>query len=342
MYVVLTTLYPDNPSISDWFGVGPAIRSEVGVTIVALAHGIAFLWVLVQLRRGALERLAAGGSVGQLRDIRDELEPGMGPVPDFLPVLDSVGVPPATRIPLPTRVPPATRAPLVSLPAWRPRRSFTELGIVGWLRDRVFAPPIRPDRTASLEREAGGRLDRFDLWLVVVLVIGSFFLRTFRLAEPYQMHFDEVYHARTATEFLQDWRYGIDHDIYEWTHPHLAKYAMAAGLVLWGGDHVQSTNALGASVRAAAVEPRRAAAGAPGGRTDERLHVATDTEIRTYDLRTRKLESIVPAPGVTALAYDAVGRQLVLGFEDGRVATLDVTALGIAGVDVAPPRPRTR
>ena len=33
-------------------------------------------------------------------------------------------------------------------------------------------------------------------------------LRTFRLAEPYRMHFDEVYHARTATEFLQDWRYG--------------------------------------------------------------------------------------------------------------------------------------
>ena len=43
------------------------------------------------------------------------------------------------------------------------------------------------------------------------------------------MHFDEVYHARTAAEFLQDWRYGIDHDIYEWTHPHLAKYAMARG-----------------------------------------------------------------------------------------------------------------
>ena len=26
------------------------------------------------------------------------------------------------------------------------------------------------------------------------------------------MHFDEVYHARTATEFLQDWRYGEPHD----------------------------------------------------------------------------------------------------------------------------------
>jgi len=42
------------------------------------------------------------------------------------------------------------------------------------------------------------------------------------------MHFDEVYHARTATEFLQFWRYGIPHDIYEYNHPHLAKYAMPA------------------------------------------------------------------------------------------------------------------
>ena len=57
MYVVLTTLYPGNPSISDWFGIGPAIRSESGVTIIAVAHGIAFLWVLVQLRRGAIRRL---------------------------------------------------------------------------------------------------------------------------------------------------------------------------------------------------------------------------------------------------------------------------------------------
>ena len=29
--------------------------------------------------------------------------------------------------------------------------------------------------------------------------------------EPLRMHFDEVYHARTATEFLQDWRYGEPH-----------------------------------------------------------------------------------------------------------------------------------
>ena len=103
--------------------------------------------------------------------------------------------------------------------------------------------------------ERGGRLDRLDVWILVVLVLATLGLRTFRLAEPYQMHFDEVYHARTATEFLQSWRYGIDHEIYEWTHPHLAKYAMAGGLVLWGEDDVSATSDLGTPVAAAVIEP---------------------------------------------------------------------------------------
>ncbi|MEX1169961.1 MAG: phospholipid carrier-dependent glycosyltransferase [Chloroflexota bacterium] len=336
MYVVLTTLYPGNPSIADWFGIGPAIRSEVGVTAVALLHGIAFLWVLVQLRRGALHELAtaASGPEPQADDPRPERD--VGPAPE--PVLPQGPADPPLRPFVPAAAGDAAQEPAlpVRLPTWRPRRSFTELGVVGWLRDRLFAPPIRPDRTAALAREGGGRLDRFDLWLLVVLLLGSLFLRTFRLAEPYQMHFDEVYHARTATEFLQDWRYGIDHNIYEWTHPHLAKYAMAAGLVVWGGDQVQSTSELGVPVRATAIEPRRAAPGAPGGRTTERLHLSTGTEIRTYDLATRAVESIVGAAGVTALAFDPAGRQLILGFEDGRVATLDATTLGVAGIDIAP------
>jgi len=143
------------------------------------------------------------------------------------------------------------------MPTWTLRPSFEELGLVGWFKSRLDAAPIRPDRSGTLRHEGGGRLDRLDLWFVVVLVVGTMVLRTYRLEEPYQMHFDEVYHARTATEFLQDWRYGLEHDIYEWTHPHLAKYVMAAGIVLWGEDHVSATSDLDVPVRAAAVEPRR-------------------------------------------------------------------------------------
>ena len=201
---------------------------------------------------------------------------------------------------------------------------------------------MRADRSRSLTGERGGRLDRLDLWFLVVLVLATMTLRTFRLAEPYQMHFDEVYHARTATEFLQSWRYGLSHDIYEWTHPHLAKYAMALGLVLWGEDDVKATSDLGVPVVASVVEPRRIDPDVRDGRAGERLHVATGTEIRTYDLRTRALISTLPAPGVSALAIDASSLQLVVGYDDGRVATLDLSAIGpgdvaagVAPVDLA-------
>ena len=221
------------------------------------------------------------------------------------------GVAPPTTRPVPSAARP-------SLPTWTPRASFEETGITGWFRSRFNERPIRPDRTATLRSEGGGRLDRMDLLLIVVLVVSTLLLRTFRLAEPYQMHFDEVYHARTATEFLQSWRYGISHDIYEWTHPHLAKYAMAGGLVAWGGDSVQSTSDLGVPVVAATVEPRRIDELAPGQRAGERLHVATGTEIRTYDLTTRDLISVVPAPDASAVAVDELGKRLVIGYSDGR------------------------
>ena len=68
-----------------------------------------------------------------------------------------------------------------------------EAGFRGWFRGLLETRPIRPDRSATLAGERGGRLDRLDLWFMVVLVVATMGLRTFRLAEPYQMHFDEVY-----------------------------------------------------------------------------------------------------------------------------------------------------
>jgi C-terminal four TMM region of protein-O-mannosyltransferase/Dolichyl-phosphate-mannose-protein mannosyltransferase len=331
MYVVLTTLYPENPSIADWLGIGPAIRSEAGVVLFSLLHAAAFAWAFVQLRVGAHDHL------------EDELAAASAdegwPIPGNPPIevagrSGSIDEPAPTaaaadRIvpPPPRQAPPATSPAVAPLPTWTPRATFDEVGVVGWFKARLSEAPIRPDRSAILRSERGGRLDRLDLWLVIILVLGTMLLRTFRLAEPYQMHFDEVYHARTATEFLQGWRYGLPHDIYEWTHPHLAKYVMAGGIVLWGEDDVNGTSELEVPVRAAAVEPRRLDELAPGNRAGERIHVATGTEIRTYDLRTRALTSVIAAPGAGALTVDENVDQLVIGYDDGRIATLDLASI---------------
>ena len=58
LYVVLTTLYPDNPRIDDWLGIGPDIRAPLTVAIIALLHLAGFAWVALQLRDSQLVRLA--------------------------------------------------------------------------------------------------------------------------------------------------------------------------------------------------------------------------------------------------------------------------------------------
>ena len=356
MYAALTEPRFNNPGIRDWLGIGDFVRSEPGIVIVALVNGAIFLWMLAQLRGGARAGLVDDLASEQARalaedealeaderdaeQIDDVPEPppprsaGAVTLTAALPQAPAAG--PAAMISAAAipAIPTAALTVAAPMPAWTPRPTFEEVGILGWLRARFGDSPIRPDRSATLRVERGGRLDRLDLFLIVMLVVGTLLLRTFRLAEPYQMHFDEVYHARTATEFLQSWRYGLSHEIYEYTHPHLAKYVMAGGIVLWGQDDVSATSELEVPVRAAAVEPRRLDELAPGHRAGERLHIATGTEIRTYDLLTRALVSVVAAPGAGALAVDETGNQLVLGYDDGRIATLDLTAIGDGGVDV--------
>ena len=68
MYVVLTTLYPGNPRISDWLGIGPDIRSVTTVTIVALIHLGGFVWVASQLRRRAERRLVEDIAASRVLD----------------------------------------------------------------------------------------------------------------------------------------------------------------------------------------------------------------------------------------------------------------------------------
>jgi hypothetical protein len=211
---------------------------------------------------------------------------------------------------------------------------------------RALAGRAGFDRSHLLDREGGGRLDRLDLWFIVVLVVASLFLRTFRLGEPARMHFDEVYHARTAAEFLQDWRYGQPHAIYEYTHPHLAKYAIAGGLVAFGDDTVTAISRLGVPVADVAIEPRwdkPAGAGGVPRQGGDRLYVATGADLRVFDLRTRERLATFVLPGAQAVALDTTDHRLYVGTASGDVLTLAtaISSGGLAAGDAGAPTPVT-
>ena len=345
MYVVLVALYPDNPGVSDWLGIGGAIRSSFGVTTVALLHSAAFIWGVLQLRPGARRALAAQLERGRIEE--KSLEPGLEthrPLeaePGAAVTAVAVGadgvlaasaegvVSGADDAPV-AGGQPAGAAPIAAarlVPAWYDRPSWTETGPIAWFRARVGETPFRPDRSASLDREPRGRVDRLDLFLLIVFVVGALVLRTYRVGDPARMHFDEVYHARTATEFLQAWRYDISHDIYEWTHPHLAKYAMAAGIVAFAGHDVASASDLGVPVRDAAVEPRREDPSGSGDRAGDRVWVATGSEVVAYDLATRGVVARWALPGASAVAFDETGLQALVGTDAGDLYAIDAATL---------------
>ncbi len=199
-------------------------------------------------------------------------------------------------------------------------------GVVDWLVHRLSRPSIRADRRASLAGEPGGRLDRTDLLIVAGLVLVAVLVRGYRLEQPVGMYFDEVYHARTATEFLQDWEYGQPHAIYEFTHPHLAKYAMAWGIRLAGGNEVTGGARLDGPVLDAVIERAWSPSGGTSASAGDRLYVATGESLRVFDLATDSLLRELPV-AVTALALDEDSHTLYLADPDGSLSRLDTTGL---------------
>lgn len=88
---------------------------------------------------------------------------------------------------------------------------------------------------------------RGDIVLALAMALAFIATRGFRLDQPRDMYFDEVYHARTAFELL------AQREPYEWTHPHLAKEIMALGIMAFGGDVVSSSDAAPRGTTAFAV-----------------------------------------------------------------------------------------
>ena len=342
MYGILTLPFYDNPGLGpllDAFGgagtdLGDAIRSTTGVWIVATAHTIGLVAAAAFLARpapGETDRDPDEGAWGIAGATGPEPAAALAagaaaPWPTVLAAASGspAGAPRAGEAPSPTADGGPRHGPAVPVGPTAAASAEPEA-------DLQPEPPAPFDRTSALAGEGGGRLDRLDLWLVLVLVLAALFLRTFRLGEPLRMHFDEVYHARTAIEFLQHWRYGEPHGIYEYTHPHLAKYAMAGGIVLFGDNEVVATSDLGTPVLDAAVEPRwddpTAVAGdpSPTGRGGERLYVATGTSLDVHDLRTRERLASFPVPAASAVAIDPVARLVYVGTSGGEVLVFDTT-----------------
>ena len=331
LYAVLTNSFYNNPGISDWLGSGDAIRSQAGVTIVALVHLAVGAWALTEMRRGAQVRLDAETEADAL-DGAGPLEAAgaAGERPAWTPAPGSAaGVGPADGIRGATVEPAlagAWQAPAVvapgDTPAYPPHRERSEPSFLSGLINRR---PRLADRSRGLWGERGGRIDKLDLLIMAVLLVGVLTLRLFRLSDPYEFHFDEVYHARTAMEFLQDWRYGMPHDIYEFTHPHLAKYAMAEGITYLGDNKVTSTVQLGGSISAVLIEPRWDDANLANARAGDRFYVAGGDHVRVYDLASRDLIATFNLPGAQSLALDTADHRIYVGTAGGVIATIDTT-----------------
>ncbi len=170
-------------------------------------------------------------------------------------------------------------------------------------------------------RGSGGRLDGIDALVMLGILLLAIVSRGYRLEEPRAMYFDEVYHARTATEFLQDWRYGVPHDIYEWTHPHLAKYVMAVSIALFGHDQVVGRQDLGTPVGTALYERPWER---DGDRYGDLLWVGGPDGLLAVPASPGTPFRVSSAP-VTSLALDPDGHQLYAATPSG-VAVLDTGA----------------
>ena len=200
--------------------------------------------------------------------------------------------------PLPSRPPPSLAPPPAM--AGAPVR-WPLAGRFGWLRG---------DPSDPLHREPMRRLDRVDLALVIGFVLFAFAFRLWRLDIPRQMHFDEVYHARSATEWLSDWEHGWTRDTYEWTHPMLAKYLIAAGIVVADPNKVESMTPLPEPATAMAVVPRHDDAGHPRSV----VFIGSGDAITARDALTgEQVASWSNGAPVASLAYDPFGQRLLVG-----------------------------
>ncbi|MGH2357395.1 MAG: phospholipid carrier-dependent glycosyltransferase [Candidatus Limnocylindria bacterium] len=242
---------------------------------------------------------------------------------------------------------PAEAAPMPAIPAAAAREP--EVAPVAQLPREWEGPPVpvvadagpsrfawlRPDPDDPFLRERPRRLDRLDAALLLGLVVFALVFRLWRLDVPRGMHFDEVYHARSATEWLADWQFGWRRDVYEWTHPMLAKYLIAAGIVVADPNRVIAQTDLEAPAGALAVAPARSSLG-----WDRSVaFAASGTQITARDVESGQVVGRWEAGGtVASLAFDEAGTRLLAGLADsGEIEAWALDAFLAGSGERAPP-----
>jgi predicted membrane-bound dolichyl-phosphate-mannose-protein mannosyltransferase len=192
-------------------------------------------------------------------------------------------------------------------------------------RGRMVLRWFRQDPVRESDREPSRRLDRWDWALFAGIVALALVFRIWRLDLPRSMIFDEVYHARTAADFLSDWEHGWTRDPYEWTHPMLAKYLIAAGIVVADPNRVAGTIDVDTPVTTMAVASQRTLLGWP------RSVVFTSDGTRRIEARDATSGELLAGwdatDAVTSLAFDPDGSRLLAGLRtSGDIATWSLDA----------------
>ncbi len=205
-------------------------------------------------------------------------------------------------------------------------RETIDVGMAARATEAVASRPWRLPAGLSWGR-APTRRDIAVALLVALAVVAT---RGFRLDQPRDMYFDEVYHARTAMELL------AEREPYEWTHPHLAKEIMALGILAFGGDRVEARESVpaGATAFAVAGDGTRAY-----GLVGQVIVPPQDTPLFKAGLATG-----APAPGTVPRVVQVDGAVRGLAFSGGDLyavtdRTLVFVAEGYRGVAGTVPLP---
>lgn len=297
--------FVQGPPLNPGIGGTPMVRDPLLATTVLSPPGIYLLSAGIVALLGWLIWLVATNAIDReaTREPAAAVSPAAAPHPRFQarPRLAAEGAG-------------AAGAAAVAIVAGPARESWLSRHLPRWLRTAPGDPFFR---------ERPRRLDRIDLAIVVGLVLLAFLFRLWRLDVPRAQHFDEVYHGRSATEWLADWNNGWTRDTYEWTHPMLAKYLIAAGIVVANPNQVVAQTDLAAPPAALTVAVQRGSQ----DRVGSVVFTGAGTRIEARDALSGDEIAAWDATGtVTTLAFDDVDARLLVGYADR--GTIDIYPLG--------------